>query len=120
VEALRDWRRTVIRENKIEVNDLHPTMKPVNLVRRLILDGSLPGQTVYDPFAGSGTTIMACDLVGRHCRAVEQEPAHCDTIIRRYLALDTSRRVRRIRGDADTAPIDVTDEFRAANVSDKS
>lgn len=109
VDELRQWRRTVIREDKTVVNDLHPTMKPVNLIRRLLLDGSLAGGIVFEPFAGSGTTLIACDQVGRRCRAVEQEPVHCDTIIRRYLALDTTRRVQRIRSGAD--PVDVTAEF---------
>ena len=109
LEQLREWRRTVLREDKTAVNDLHPTMKPVNLVRRLILDGSAPGHLVYDPFLGSGTTLLACDLVERRCRGFEQDPHHCDTIARRWLALGGDRRVHRTRAGVTE---DVTALFR--------
>lgn len=110
LEQLREWRRTVLREDKTLVNDLHPTMKPVNLVRRLILDGSAPGHLVYDPFLGSGTTLLACDLVERRCRGFEQDPHHCDTIARRWLALGGDRRVHRTRAGVTE---DVTALFRS-------
>jgi len=118
VERLRDFRRTVLREDKPIVNDLHPTMKPVNLVRRLLLDGSLPGHVVYDPFNGSGTTLLACDLIERRYRGIELEPAHCDTTIRRWLAQGAGRRVLRQRPmpsedgqHAAQITADVTDHF---------
>jgi DNA modification methylase len=109
VDRLRAFRRTVLREDKPLVNDLHPTMKPVNLVRRLLLDGSGTGGLIYDPFLGSGTTLLACDLVDRRCRGLELDGRHCDTTVRRWLALGGDRRVHRVsRG----APEDVTDLFR--------
>lgn len=49
----------------------HPTMKPVELVARAVENSSIPGEIVYDPFSGSGTTIAACEQLGRRCRAVE-------------------------------------------------
>jgi DNA modification methylase len=97
IEQLRDFRRSVLREDKPTVNDLHPTMKPVNLVRRLLIDGSAPGAVVFDPFNGSGTTLLACDLVERRYRGIEMEPAHVDTTVRRWLALGGGRRARRLR-----------------------
>jgi DNA modification methylase len=109
LELLRDFRRTVLREDKPTVNDLHPTMKPVNLVRRLLIDGSAPGAVVFDPFSGSGTTLLACDLVERKCRGIDLEPAHCDTIVRRWLALGGGRRALRLHDDGKTQ--DVTDVF---------
>ena len=109
VEALRQFRSSVLREDKPTVNDLHPTMKPVNLVRRLLIDGSAPGAVVFDPFNGSGTTLMACDLVGRKYRGIDLEPVHCDTTVRRWLALGGGRRALRLHDDGKTQ--DVTDLF---------
>ncbi len=53
--------------DKPRVNDLHPTMKPVALVERAIENSSLKGDVVLDTFAGSGTTLIACETTGRHC-----------------------------------------------------
>ena len=77
----------------------HPTMKPVELMARLIKDGSRKGTIVYDPFAGSGSTLLACEQSGRRCMAIEIEPRYCAAIIRRYeeLAGETAV-VKRIGG----------------------
>lgn len=64
--------------------DLHPTMKPVALVKNAILDGTLEGNIVLDPFGGSGTTIIACEQLGRRCRMMEIDPHYCDVIRRRW------------------------------------
>ncbi len=109
VERLREFRRTVLREDKPTVNDLHPTMKPVNLVRRILRDGSLPGHVVYDAFNGSGTTLLACDLVERRYRGMELDPVHCDTTVRRWLERDVHRRV--IRRTAAGESADITGRF---------
>ena len=63
---------------------LHPTMKPVALVANAILDGTLEGMTVMDPFGGSGTTLIACEQTGRSCFMMEIDPHYCDVIIRRW------------------------------------
>ncbi len=63
---------------------LHPTMKPVALVEQAILHSSQPRDLVFDPFAGSGTTIIACERLGRRCRAVELEPRFTDCCVRRW------------------------------------
>lgn len=65
-------------------NDLHPTMKPVELVERAIRNSSKSRDTVLDPFAGSGSTIIACEKTGRQARVVELEPKYCDVIVRRW------------------------------------
>jgi len=65
-------------------NDLHPTMKPVELVERAIRNSSKSGDTVLDPFAGSGSTLIACEKAGRQARLIELEPRYCDVIIRRF------------------------------------
>jgi DNA modification methylase len=69
---------------KPHVNDLHPTMKPVELVERAIRNSSKGRDTVLDPFGGSGTTLIACDKAGRQARLIEIEPKYCDVIIRRW------------------------------------
>ena len=69
---------------KPHVNDLHPTMKPVELVERAIRNSSKTRDTVLDPFGGSGTTVIACEKSGRQARVVELDPKYCDVIVRRY------------------------------------
>ena len=65
----------------------HPTMKPVELVARAIRNSSTPGQLVYDPFAGSGTTLIAAEQTGRRCRAMELDPRYAQVILERWGAL---------------------------------
>ena len=65
-------------------NDLHPTMKPVELVERCIRNSSKPGQTVLDPFGGSGTTLIAAEKSGRLARLMELDPKYVDVIVRRW------------------------------------
>lgn len=69
---------------KPHVNDLHPTMKPVELVERAIRNSSKGRDIVLDPFGGSGTTLIACQRAGRQARVIELDPKYCDVIIRRY------------------------------------
>jgi DNA modification methylase len=66
------------------VNDLHPTMKPVELVERAIRNSSKGRDTVLDPFGGSGTTLIACEKGGRQARLIELEPKYCDVIVTRW------------------------------------
>lgn len=77
---------TLIREAKPAVSDLHPTMKPVRLLERLIRNSSRRGGTVLDPFAGAGATLIAADKLGRHARLVEIDPGYCDVIRARWEA----------------------------------
>lgn len=65
-------------------NDLHPTMKPVELVERAIRNSSLPGQVVLDPFGGSGTTLIAAEKSGRLACLIELDPRYVDVIVRRW------------------------------------
>ncbi|HEX2257473.1 MAG TPA: site-specific DNA-methyltransferase [Afifellaceae bacterium] len=69
---------------KPRANDLHPTMKPVALVERAIRNSSESRDTVLDPFAGSGTTLMAAEATGRRAALVELDPAYCDVIVQRW------------------------------------
>jgi DNA modification methylase len=65
-------------------NDLHPTMKPVELVERAIRNSSRPGNSVMDPFGGSGTTLIAAEKTGRIARLIELDPKYVDVIVRRW------------------------------------
>jgi DNA modification methylase len=62
----------------------HSTQKPVECMRRPIENNSSPGQAVYDPFVGSGTTIIAAEMTGRRCHAIEISPAYCDVAVVRW------------------------------------
>jgi DNA modification methylase len=65
-------------------SDDHPTMKPVQLVERALKNSSAPGQLIYEPFGGSGTTLLAAERLGRACNAMEIEPRFADVIRRRW------------------------------------
>lgn len=65
----------------------HPNQKPVECMRRPILNNSNPGQLVFDPFGGTGTTLVACELTGRSARIIELEPKFCQVIVDRYKML---------------------------------
>jgi DNA modification methylase len=65
-------------------NELHPTQKPVELIERAIHNSSKTRDTVLDPFAGSGSTLIACERTGRQARLIELDPLYCDVIARRY------------------------------------
>lgn len=65
-------------------NDLHPTMKPVELVERAINNSSKSRDIVLDSFGGSGTTLIACEKLGRQARLIELDPKYCDIIVKRW------------------------------------
>lgn len=65
---------------------VHGTQKPVDCMRRPMLNNSSPGQAVYEPFCGSGTTLIAAETTGRHCYAVELDPAYVDVAVQRWEA----------------------------------
>ena len=64
----------------------HGTQKPVEVMRRPILNNSSPGQAVYEPFSGSGTTLIAAETTGRSCLAVELDPRYVDVAVTRWQA----------------------------------
>jgi len=65
-------------------SELHPTMKPIELVQKSIVNSSKPGNIVLDSFGGSGSTLIACEQTNRKCRMVELDPQYCDVIIARW------------------------------------
>jgi DNA modification methylase len=72
---------------KAETLGMHPTVKPTALVADAIRDCSRRGDVVLDPFAGSGTTLIAAETCGRLARVIEYDPLYCDVIIRRFQQL---------------------------------
>jgi len=76
------------------VLELHPTVKPVQLVMDALLDCSNRGDIVLDCFPGSGTTLLAAERTGRICRGVELDPLYVDTAIRRWQDLTGQDAVR--------------------------
>ena len=76
--------KTVIRQNKPLINDLHPTMKPIKMCADLIRHSSKKGETVLDLFGGSGSTMIACEQIDRKCYMMEYDPKYVDVIIERW------------------------------------
>jgi DNA modification methylase len=76
--------KTALFYPKPNKSKLHPTMKPPSLLRRLIFHSTRPGDVVLDPFGGSGSTLIACEQLGRVCFMVEMEESYCTTIIERW------------------------------------
>ena len=84
-------------------SDLHPTMKPIELLQHAIENSTLPGETVLDPFGGSGSTMIACEYAGRKCQMVEIDPHYCDVIIARWEAI-TGRKAKQLPTPLNSAP----------------
>jgi DNA modification methylase len=70
--------------NRSAALEAHPTVKPVAMVVDALKDCSKRGDIVLDPFAGSGTTMIAAERTGRRARLIEIDPAYCDLIVRRW------------------------------------
>ncbi|CAM6053546.1 unnamed protein product [Sphagnum tenellum] len=69
-------------------NPLHPTQKPVALISYLLKNSSQEGDLVFDPFAGSGTCMVACGQMGRAARMIEIDPKYCQVIVERYKKIE--------------------------------
>lgn len=69
-----------------DAKTIHGTQKPVECMRRPMLNNSSPGQAVYEPFSGSGTSIISAETIGRACHAVELDPAYVDVAVLRWQA----------------------------------
>ena len=87
--------------NKPRVNDLHPTMKPVELVERAVQNSSKSRDIVLDCFGGSGTTMIACEKSGRQARLIELDPKYCDVIVKRWEEFTGKTAVRNEAGSIE-------------------
>lgn len=90
-----EYRTTIWKYDKPRKCDLHPTMKPVELVANCLKDCTKEGMSVLDVFGGSGTTLIACEQLNRKCFMMELDPHYCDVIIARWEKL-TGKNARRI------------------------
>lgn len=77
-------------------NKEHPTMKPIELFADSIQNSSRRGEIVLDLFAGSGTTLMACEQAGRIARVVEIDPVYCDVIVHRFRASYPDEKINKV------------------------
>ncbi len=75
---------TLWQEKKPAANRLHPTMKPVELIERALVNSSKAGDLVFDPFGGSGSTLIACEKLGRNATLIELDPKYADVIVQRW------------------------------------
>ncbi len=85
-------------------NDLHPTMKPVELVERAIRNSSKSRDIVLDPFGGSGTTLIAAERSGRRARLVELDPKYVDVIVQRWQKATGGSATHATTGQAFSSP----------------
>ena len=76
---------TIWEFDKPKKNKDHPTMKPIALVSYPIMNSTMTGCLVLDPFGGSGSTLIACEQTGRICYTVELDEKFCDVIVKRYI-----------------------------------
>lgn len=91
---------TLWQENKPVANRLHPTMKPIELIERALMNSSKSGDIVADLFGGSGSILIACERRNRKARLMEIDPAYVDVIVRRWQ--DYTGKEATLEGDGRT------------------
>jgi DNA modification methylase len=92
---------TVLSYPKPTNSDLHPTMKPIELVSKLITNSSEQNQLIFDPFIGSGTTLIAAEQLNRICYGMEIDPAYCKVILKRYKKLRLQAEIKCLNREFD-------------------
>ena len=80
-------RTTLWKYDRPKASREHPTMKPIGLWAQAVEDGSRKEEIIYDPFLGSGTTLIAAEQLGRKCYGMEISPQYCDVIVKRWETL---------------------------------
>lgn len=98
-DLLNQLQTSVMRDDKPSRNAEHPTMKPLPLLRHYIENSSREADIVFDPFLGSGSSLIAAEQLGRVCYGIELSPVYADVIVQRYIAFrdDSDVGVRLIR-----------------------
>lgn len=88
-----DKKQTTVIEFKSPNKALyHPTVKPLELIKRFAINSTKAGDVILDPFSGSGTTLIAADMLGCSCNAIELNERYCDVTVGRWLALHPAQR----------------------------
>ena len=90
------FQTSILECKRPQKSELHPTMKPVELIERLIENSSREGEIVLDAFLGSGTTMLASHAKGRKCRGVELDPDYCAVILERMQAADPTLIIKKL------------------------
>lgn len=103
---------TVWNYDKPKHNDLHPTMKPLELVGKAINNSSLKGQLVLDLFGGSGSTLIASEQAERISCSMELDEKYVDVIVKRYIRLKGNLQDCCLLRDGKTIPLVEIDDFR--------
>lgn len=85
---------TIFSYNRETADKIHPTMKPVALYQKFVEYHSQKGGIVFEPFGGSGTTMMACEVMGRQCRTIEMQRQYVDATLTRWAAFTGKDPVR--------------------------
>lgn len=98
-----------------DAETIHGTQKPVECMRRPMTNNTAPGEAVYEPFLGSGTTLIAAESIGRHCFGIELNPAYVDVVVRRWEAF-TGRQAR-LEGEGRPTYSEVAAERASASGS---
>jgi len=89
-----EFKTSVWDVNKPHKNDLHPTMKPIRIIVNALMNSSKKNQICYDPFGGSGSTLIACEQTNRICYMMELDEAYIDVIITRWENLTNKKAVK--------------------------
>jgi DNA modification methylase len=89
-----------------------PTQKPVELMRRPVLNHTKPGEMVYDPFLGSGTTLAAAEVMQRDCYGLELDAKYADVVVERWQGLSGKKAT--LEGDGRTFDAIAQDRVRVA------
>lgn len=97
LEGIIKYHSTIIEENKPLKNDIHPTMKPLKLLARLMANNSKKGWKVLDLFGGSGSTLMTAEQLERKAFLMEYDPKYADVIVRRFASVNQN--IKLIRGE---------------------
>lgn len=103
---------TVWEYNKPKANDLHPTMKPLELVGRAIKNSSKRNDTVLDLFGGSGSTLIACEQIDRSAYLMELDERYVDVIVKRYLKFIQHSDDCYLIRDGKTIPISSIEDYK--------
>jgi DNA modification methylase len=93
--------RSIAGSGQQDAATVHGTQKPVECMARPLRNNSSPGQAVYEPFSGSGTTLIAAEMEGRGCYAIELSPAYVDVAVLRWQAFTGQQAVLERAGDGE-------------------
>ena len=106
---IKDRTQTTVWQIDREGNYKHPTQKPVALISRALRNSTTRGERVWDGFVGSGTTLIACEQLGRRCFAMEIEPKYCDVVVKRWETY-SGKHAELVRDDVGSAESNISDE----------